>query len=256
MKNINLTIERGDFIDVLGANGAGKTSLFDTLLGIHKNVQGELDLKGKPIRSYGKKKWNYIGISFQNPEWQFTSYSVESEVAFGLKKSRASVQEKAGKVTEMLKKFALENKREQNPYTLSQGEKRRLSVASTMVCGQEILLLDEPKFGQEQKNKQQLMNLLQQMNQDGLTILMICHDVDLVLNYCNKAVLLNKGECLYYGDPFTLFSNEPLCQKCLSEIPFWSKVSRELSAVLQEPIKYKSGEDTIEQFSLQIKSSL
>lgn len=248
LKNITLSIEKSDFIGVLGPNGAGKTSLFHTLLGIYKNAQGELNLLGKPMRTYGKKKWKHIGISFQNPEWQFTSYSVESEVAFGLKKSKLSIEERAQKVTDILNKFSLENKREQNPYTLSQGEKRRLSVASMMVCGQEILLLDEPTFGQDRKNKQELMKLLREMNQEGVTILMISHDVNLVLENCNKAILMNQGECLYYGDTFDLFTKEKLCKKCSLEIPFWSKVSQQLSLINQKPIQCKSGEDAIAQF--------
>lgn len=250
LKNVSLTIDQGDFIGVLGANGAGKTSLFHTLIGIYKASQGELGLLGKPIHSYGKKKWNHIGISFQNPEWQFTSYSVESEVAFGLKKAKISTQKKAAEVAAILKKFALENKKEQNPYTLSQGEKRRLSVASMMVCGQEILLLDEPTFGQDKKNKEELMKLLRQMNREGTTILVISHDVDLVVKYCNKAVLMNKGECLYYGDTYDLFADVLLCQTCSLEIPFWAKVSDKLSEMLGNPIQCKSEEDAIAQFSL------
>ena len=143
LKDISFTVNRGDFIALLGPNGAGKSTLSHIMLHLYKNYDGTIILDNKSIKNYKKKYFFHkAGLVFQNPEWQFVSYVVEDELYYSLKKFKMSKEEKDSKVNNFLKQFNLEDQRKSNPYMLSQCQKRRLSVASILIAGQELLVLD------------------------------------------------------------------------------------------------------------------
>jgi energy-coupling factor transport system ATP-binding protein len=107
---------------------------------------------------------------------------------------------------------------------LSQGEKHRLSVASILTLDQKVLLLDEPTFGQDKRNQRQLMDLMQQLTQNGVGILMVSHHMETVYQYCTRIILLIDGRIRYDGEPESLFSNASLCSEGRLEKPFWFAV--------------------------------
>ena len=243
--DINITINQGDFMAIVGANGAGKTTLLHSLLGIYPSDMGSIKLFGKALKKSRRKKWDYAGIAFQNPEWQFVANTVEDEVLYGLKKTKIPPIEKAETVRRYLEQFSLWEKREQSPFVLSQGEKRRLSVAGILVRQQKLLLLDEPTFGQDLRNQNELMTMMQELNQKGITIVMVSHNMDLVYRYCSRAILLQEGRITFDGVPEQLFADESACQGGHLEKPFWMRVG----ALLPNTPFLRSAEDAIQHYS-------
>lgn len=194
LRHLNLKIYDQEFLAITGKNGVGKTTLLRVIFQIVKQKEGKIFLYGKIIESYRKKElYRKIGLVFQNPEEQFVTNTVWDEMLFSLKKVKISQQEKEEKVEKMLKRFHLDTEKEKSPFVLSQGQKRRLSVASMLLTDQKILFLDEPTYGQDYENRLELMNDMEMLRRDGVTIIMITHDRSLVEQYATREVKIEGG---------------------------------------------------------------
>ncbi|MFG6149711.1 ABC transporter ATP-binding protein [Halobacillus sp. B23F22_1] len=192
--SLNLSIYQNEFIAIVGANGSGKTSLSRLLAGITQPSSGSLMVNEKKLNQWKERDlYQKIGYVFQNPEHQFITDSVYEEVAFGLRLTGGSNREIESKCEEILSVCQLAHVKNKNPFTLSQGQKRRLSVASMIVSDQSLLILDEPTFGQDAGSTEKLMNLLQQKYESGTSILMITHDMDLVDHYATRVLVMEAG---------------------------------------------------------------
>lgn len=239
LKGINLTVNKGDCIAVLGHNGSGKSTLLNVLMNLYTDYKGTVKLKGKNIKSYKRQNlWQTAGISFQNPEWQFLAHSVEEEILYSLKKIRISPDEKAELLDNCLEMFGLKQIRKQNPFLLSQGQKRRLSVASILAAGQEIIVLDEPTFGQDLKNQRYMMDKIRELNEKGVTVLIVTHDMDLVWEYCNRCIVLASGEKIYDSSVESLFENKEVLAKAGLSTPFWYRIGK----LLERETSYEMAE--------------
>lgn len=220
LNKLNIIIKQGDFLAVIGSNGAGKTTFSHLIAGIIKPKHGRIllnntDLSGIKQRALLKQ----IGFVFQNPEHQFITDSVQNEVRYGLKILGLSPDEVESKTTELLDKFDLLHFAKANPFQLSHGEKRRLSVATMLAMGQKILILDEPTFGQDQKNSLSLMNILKRLNDEGHTIIMITHDMSLVAQYALSVAVINKGSLCFHGPTNDLFSQPNILKDANLSLP-------------------------------------
>ena len=194
LKGLDLSVRRQEFLAIVGENGVGKTTLMRLIFRINTQEAGTIHLFGRPIESYRKKElYHLIGLVFQNPENQFIKNTVYEELMFSLKRVRISDEEKERRVQEMLEKFHLDQEKEKSPFVLSQGQKRRLSVADMLLTNQKILFLDEPTYGQDFENRQELMKDMQKLVEEGITIVMITHDLSLVRQYATRVVELEDG---------------------------------------------------------------
>lgn len=195
IEDLNLSIPRGDFLAILGKNGAGKTTLLKIIFQICKVQNGQIFFHDKPIHHYKRKEiYRKMGLVFQNPESQFVKNTVYEEMEFSLKKLHLSKEEMNCKIMKMLDRFHLEQMIQKSPFVLSLGQKRRLSVASMLLTNQEILFLDEPTYGQDYENRLELMNDLEMLNQQGVTIVMITHDLSVVKDYASRVAVLENGK--------------------------------------------------------------
>lgn len=215
LDNISFDVEKGDFIGLVGKNGAGKSSLMNCILGIDKDMRGSVSILGKKGKATKK-----IALCFQNPEWQFICSSVYDEVAYGLKKQKIKKKQLELQVQDILSRFHLIHQSKQNPFTLSEGEKRRLSVAAVTTSHQKILILDEPTFGLDGKTQREVMTLLKELNEEGITIVVISHNVDEVYQYCNRIVELESGKIAFDGKYDHYFSGQ-------KRQPFWYQLSKQ-----------------------------
>lgn len=194
LRDLSMEVRRQELLAIVGENGAGKTSLTRLIFRIFAPDRGEIRLLGRPVDRYRKRElYHKIGLVFQNPEHQFIKNTVDDELFFSLKRVKISQQEKQSRVDEMLQKFHLAPEREKSPFILSQGQKRRLSVAGMLLTQQEILFLDEPTFGQDNENRHELMKDLQELVADGITVVMITHDLSLVRRYATRVVEIKDG---------------------------------------------------------------
>ncbi|APC79360.1 ABC transporter ATP-binding protein [Clostridium botulinum] len=208
LNNVNFSLHKGEIAAIVGPNGAGKSTLSKILMGLLKPEKGEILVKGTNIKNINPKDLGEeMGLVFQNPEHQFIKMKVEKEMALSLEIRRQCPEVIKNTVDLYLSMFDLDKHRLSNPFSLSQGQKRRLSTASMMINGQSILILDEPTYGQDRTNLNELINLLYKINSEGTSILMITHDMDMVLNCCDRVIQLENGEVKYNGSPKNMKEN-------------------------------------------------
>jgi len=206
VKDVTFSINKGDMVALMGKNGSGKTTLGSLLIGLNKPDSGKgvianLDINKSSINELSKK----IGYVFQYPEHQFITSSCYDEIAFSLKSEKFEESEKKHRVEKVLELLELTEFTERNPLNLSMGQKRRLSIATMLVKDLEVLILDEPFTGQDGKNISKLMDIIQKINNNNLTILIITHDLHIASKYFNKVMLMDNGELVFYGKTFELY---------------------------------------------------
>lgn len=211
LKNLSFSVDEGDFLAIVGPNGSGKTTLAKILTGLLKPSSGTISLYGEDILTIAPLEISKkMGFVFQNPEHQFLSDTVYNEIALSLRLANKSEEFIKKKVNDLLKQFELIEFKEKNPFSLSQGQKRRLSVATMLLWDQDILIFDEPTYGQDFKNSQQMWNILRDLNSAGKTIIVITHDMNFVSELTEKVILFFEGEIKFFGNTFDLFQKREL----------------------------------------------
>jgi len=194
LHDISLILYENEFIAIIGANGSGKTSLSRILAGIQNPTTGSVSIEGKKLSEWKESSLRKkIGYVFQNPEHQFITNSVYDEVACSLRLRNVEKVLEKEKVLAVLKTCGLLEVKHEHPYTLSQGQKRRLSVATMIVDDRSLLLLDEPTIGQDASSNAKLMKLLKESYESGTSMVMITHDMELIHDYATRVIVLNEG---------------------------------------------------------------
>lgn len=230
LKEIDLTINEGDFFALVGGNGSGKSTLSKVILKLANIFSGDVYICGRKLSSYKEQElYDLIGYVFQNPEHQFLEDTVWSELAYSIDQITEDKDFKNKEVNRLLKDFHLENYKTNNPFSLSGGQKRRLSVATMLVGNRKMLILDEPTFGQDERNTKMLMEKLVKLNEQGMTILMITHDLDLVDSYANKIGVMFGGKILYSGNTENLWKEHEIIKESGLELPYRIKLLNEVS---------------------------
>ncbi|MBP2651427.1 MAG: Sigma 54 interacting domain protein [Firmicutes bacterium] len=224
-RNVNLEIAAGDFFALVGSNGSGKSTLAKTLIRLIDPAYGTVNIHNKNIMQMKLRDiYTAVGYVFQNPEHQFIEDTVWSEIGYSVDQLDIDEISKKQYVSSMLEEFELEALKKSNPFSLSGGQKRRLSVATMLVGKQKILILDEPTFGQDEKNAYKLMDKLAELNKQGITIFMITHDLDLVEEYTNKTAVMDNGAIVFNGKTSDLWNSQAIIKQSGLELPFKIKV--------------------------------
>ncbi|NGP88604.1 ABC transporter ATP-binding protein [Fodinibius halophilus] len=185
-------VHEGEWITVTGPNGAGKSTLLQALMKLIP-TKGMSHWKGEAIKNT-EQLASEVGFVFQNPELQFVAQTVYEEVAFTLWQKNISEQQVDSEVQRVLKQFGLTEFEDENPYRLSTGQQRRLSVASALVTDRELLLLDEPTFGQDAGNTFAILEELERYRKAGTSLLMVTHDPEIVRRYATRVWEIEDGE--------------------------------------------------------------
>lgn len=208
LKGVDMQVEKGDIVALLGQNGSGKTTLAMHFVGIYKPNFGRAIVDGLDTTKVPLEKLvDKAAYVFQYPEHQFVENTVFREVAYGLEQSKLPKEEIKRKVREMLSNLGLLRYKERYPYALSIGEKRRLSVAAMLVMDPNLIILDEPTYGLDQFNATMLMNYMKKLNSKGATICFITHDMRLTAEYARTVFVLNDGKVAFKGKTRKLFEN-------------------------------------------------
>lgn len=188
-EHINLEFKSGQITALVGANGAGKSTLSLTLAGLLPALSGSVVASDKlsnglngtdPIKWKSSQLAKRISYVFQNPEHQFACGTVLQEVMLGPLRTGMSDEDARKQAESLLKRFSLLQYADSNPYTLSGGEKRRLTVAASLAAAPSVIILDEPTFGQDRKTWLQIINLIESLHKDGICIIVVTHDKELV----------------------------------------------------------------------------
>ncbi|MFS0560824.1 energy-coupling factor transporter ATPase [Terribacillus sp. 179-K 1B1 HS] len=206
----NLTIWQGEFLAITGKNGSGKTLLSRLMTGLLKPTGGGIEFLGNKLSRWKTDElYQQIGYVFQNPEHQFLTDSVWGELAY----SQTAYE---GEIQKALEEIQLAAQADKHPFTLSQGQKRRLSVSTMLVQEPQLLVLDEPTFGQDSHTTDVLMNLIRKHHQRGCTIVMITHDMELVDRFATRVLIVDKGSIVHDDKPAAIWARTDLPDHGLS----------------------------------------
>ena len=211
LNDINVSIEDGEFVGVMGRTGCGKTSFMQLLAGLIRPTGGEVLIDGENIFAsrYDRKKLRRkLGFVFQFPEVQLFETTVERDVTFALKHSGLSRMKMRERAVESLAAvgFVGESILEQSPLSLSGGQRRRIAVAGVLAQKPKILILDEPLAGLDPTARREFLLLLRRLNrEDGTTILMTSHNADALAENCSRILVLDEGCLLSDGTPQEIF---------------------------------------------------
>lgn len=186
LEDVSFSIKQGSIVSIIGKSGSGKTSLLKMAAGIIKCDSGTIKIFGKDIKKMREKEFTAnVGIVFQNPQNQFLTYKVIDELMFTLKRSFPKEEENKliERADELLKEFDLYRYKHFSPFSLSQGQQRKLAVLSMLAANQKIILCDEPTYGQDNHTSIEIMEFLKRRADKGLTVIMVSHDRNLVFKY-------------------------------------------------------------------------
>ncbi|MBP2622774.1 ABC transporter ATP-binding protein [Streptococcus oricebi] len=207
---IDLKIGKGERIAIVGKNGAGKSTLAKALCRFIR-TQGSYSWQGQDIKEDSiKERAERIGYVLQNPNQMISTTMIFDEVALGLRLRGVAESEIEERVLAVLKTCGLYEFRKWPISALSFGQKKRVTIASILVLNPEIILLDEPTAGQDQRNYQEIMDFLDQLNREGHTIIMITHDMQLMLDYSDRALVVADGRILADQSPVEVLTNQEL----------------------------------------------
>ncbi len=199
LNNISLTIEKGEAIALMGANGCGKSTLLKLINGIISPNQGYYKFQGEEITQkklqdskFAKQLHQKIGFVFQNSDTQLFCSNVYDEIAFGPRQMGMEEAEVDIRVRQCLELLQIQELSNRAPYHLSGGEKRKIAIACVLSLNPEVLVLDEPMNGLDPKTQRWLVNFLNQLNQAGKTLVISTHNLELVQEISNRAILFNE----------------------------------------------------------------
>lgn len=216
LRGISFDIYQGELIAIVGQNGAGKSTLSKLLVGLLKPTAGQLTLFGRKARSWNVQDLaNNVALVFQNPEHQFLSDTVREELEYSLLAQGVDNPEEVNqRVQTMLQRLEITDSAESHPFSLSAGSKRRLGVATMLVGGRaSLLIVDEPTYGQDKRLTDRLMELINTLRQEGITVVMITHDMRLVDAHIDRAIVMANGEKIFDGTPSELFSSPKIIEQ-------------------------------------------
>lgn len=226
---VDLDVASGDFLAIVGTNGAGKTTLLQAIAGVIPAPRGSVDvLSMDPSRADARDRARRIGFVFQNPEHQFVADTVAGELELSLRLQGVEESARRDEVDRMLRRFGLEQHRQRHPFLLSGGEKRRLSVGTALVAGAPVLALDEPTFGQDRARASELLAMLRDLNDEGTTVLVVTHDLQLVADYADRVAVMQEGRLLGVG-PTAEVLGGPLIEAAGLRHPPLARATRSLA---------------------------
>lgn len=231
LSGVDFEANTGEKIAVLGPNGSGKSTLFYHFNGLIRPTHGEVLVFGAKITGSNideiRKR---VGVVFQDPDSQLFAPTVSEDIAFGPKNLRFEKSEVDRRVKEVLHRFDIEHLSSKNPAHLSGGQKKRVAIAGVIAMEPDILVLDEPASGMDARGKTETMELLDEMNNEGKTIIISTHDSDLAASWADKVYILNKGKVFRSGIPKNIFMDEKLIADAGLKQPVIVQTFREFRA--------------------------
>ena len=216
LSHLSFTIETRSFTALVGRTGCGKSTLVQQINALFHPLSGDVEVDGYLNSSDKKKRTKKnkelrkkVGLVFQFPEYQLFEESVLKDVVFGPKNFGASKEEALAAAKEALALVGLdESFYERSPFELSGGEKRRVAIAGILACHPEYLIVDEPTAGLDPKGSQEMMDLFEDIHRKGTTIILVTHDMNLVLRYCDRVLVLEDGKLVADDKPSAFFQQD------------------------------------------------
>ena len=214
VQDVSFHINKGEFAAILGANGAGKTTTVRLIDGLIKPTAGKVLIGGADTAvSSVSERARRVGFLFQNPDRQICKNTVREEILFGLKTVRGEEGEEAlnARCEAVLQDFGFTG--DEEPFSLSRGQRQRVALASILAVEPEVLILDEPTTGLDYLECCHIMDRIRRMNEENqVTVIMVCHDMEVVLDYAQRALVMAGGRLLGDGPVREIFRNRALME--------------------------------------------
>lgn len=227
LKDIHFQLKEGSFVSIVGKNGSGKSTLLEIIAGLLTPKHGKVYFQKEDMDQWREKELREkMGYVFQNPEHQFITDTVYDELAFSMKLNGKSHEQMDISVKYLMDQFGLDNHSFQNPFSLSGGQKRRLSVATALDETPDIILMDEPTFGQDAHTTKRLMEFIFTLKEMGVTIVFVTHDMNLAA-ISDQIFVIDDGVIAYQGIPEKLWQNDDLLERAHLRLPFTRKMVKE-----------------------------
>ena len=227
LKNINIEIEKGEKVAIIGPNGAGKSTLISHFNGLTEPTSGCVKIEGKAI-SFEKdellKVRQKVGIVFQDPNDQLFAPTVKEDIAFGPMNLGLSYGEVEKRVEDALKMVGMENYEDKTPHHLSGGQQKRIAIAGIIAMKPELMILDEPTAGLDPDGVEKVLNIMNQLNKEGMTLIISSHDIDMISKYADKIFILYNGEIIESGNKNKIFSDMELLKKAHLRTPITTEI--------------------------------
>ena len=247
VQDVSFRIEKGEFAAILGANGAGKTTTVRLIDGLIKPTSGRVLIHGadtatSPVSERARR----VGFLFQNPDRQICKNTVREEILFGLKTVRGEESQEAlnTRCEEVLKDFGFTG--DEEPFSLSRGQRQRVALASILAVEPEVLILDEPTTGLDYMECCHIMDRIRWMNEEKqVTVIMVCHDMEVVLDYAGRALVMSGGRLLADGPVREIFRNRELMEKASILPPQMIALSIHLGEGFEQADSPESVADTV-----------
>lgn len=235
IKHVNIKIKKGEFCAIIGANGSGKTTLCNLIRGFAPNfytgkLEGAVEIFGETISEESLKMLcEKVGFVFQNPFVQISgsTETVFEEVAFGLENLGVPIDIIKTRVNKILELTGIDHLREKNPTELSGGQKQRVALASILAMEPDIFVIDEPTSQLDPQGTEDIFEIIKLLKAQGKTIILVEHKIELVAEYAEHIVVLDKGEVVMDGTSKEIFSNPEVLNHCV-QLPCYSNVGLQL----------------------------
>lgn len=233
LNGLSMEIKRGEKIAIMGANGSGKSTFFLCCTGVLWPQKGKMYLEGKEIR-YDKKSLlelrSKVGIVFQDPDNQLFSASVYQEISFGILNLGVPEEKAREEVERVIADLEITPFRHKPTHALSGGQKKQVSIADILVMHPDIIILDEPVAALDPRHTMMVNHMVDQMTENGITVLMATHDVNYAYEWADEIMLFHEGKVLMRGTPAEVFENRAVLEQTNLKPP----VVLELFESLQE----------------------
>ncbi len=235
LKGVNLDIPKGSFTALIGHTGSGKSTLIQHINALLLPTSGEVTIEDVKITSDQKPKVlkplrKKAGLVFQFPEYQLFEETIAKDITFGPRNFGVSEEECEKIARETLKRVGLdESYLERSPFELSGGQKRRVAIAGILAMDPEILVLDEPTAGLDPAGAKEMLDLFKSFQQAGHTVVMVSHDMNQVLEYCDHVVVMNQGKVEKHCTVDELFSQEEYLSSLSIDLPIITHFINELN---------------------------
>lgn len=253
LRGISLDIERGEYIALIGMNGSGKTTLAKNLNGLLRPTRGSVRVKGVDTRSVRSEQIaRSVGYVFQNPDHMLFATTIEKEIEFGPRNLRLSEDEIRRRVNTALETTGLSKLRHESPLFFGKGIRRMITLAAILSMEPEVIIVDEPTTGMDCRARKMVMSLIDKLNAEGMTVIIITHDMRIVAEHAKRCIVMLDGRVLADDTNERIFEMDDVLKSAglrppqRIEITRWMKVLmptavRELD-MLCEPAEGKSEE--------------
>ena len=251
LRNVNIKIKKGDKIAIMGPNGAGKSTLFSHFNGLSEPTSGHVEIDGEKIifeRDELLKVRQKVGIVFQDPNDQLFAPTVKEDVAFGPMNLGLEYEEVEKRIEEALEMVGMSGFEEKTPHHLSGGQQKRVAIAGIIAMRPEIMILDEPTAGLDPEGVDKVLNILNNLNSEGMSIVISSHDIEMVKEFADKIFVLYDGEIIAQGDKHQIFSDKELLKKAHLKAPISTEILYKLKENgLDVDTEKLSVEETVEE---------